>query len=295
MPCSLSVRRLEARCWRRCDPNSRARRKRQQALQRLSAAAGVIWRSRRLMLDPTADPIRSTLPEDQNKPALDDVLALETPGLTAQFFFRDTATGNVDQSVPAAAKPDYAMGGSNPLPNPGNAISGIWSGQVETPEAGFYNFIIEADSGATVTLTLDGQSPRADTKRQRPAQYRPLELKAGMLYKIELKVEKVKDALSFKWETPKRAREVIPSRYLYPPTILVPFSSAYVRFLKAASLATGLGLTANELAYFATHADYRINAQGQLDINGQGWLNALPVTQAIFISQIQPMPPLLRT
>jgi len=104
----------------------------------------------------------------------------------------------------------------------------------------------------------------------------PFELKAGMLYKIELKVEKVKDALSFKWETPKRAREVIPSRYLYPPTILASFSSAYIRFLKAASLATGLGLTANELAYFATHADYRINAQGQIDSNGEGWLNALP-------------------
>src|SRR5438552_6553982 len=30
------------------------------------------------------------------------------------------------------------------------------------------------------------------------------------------------------------------------------------------------------MAHFATHPDYRINALGQLDANGQGWLNHLP-------------------
>ena len=50
--------------------------------------------------------------------------------------------------------------GGNPLPanpTPGNAISGIWNGWVETPEGGYYNFIIEADAGAAVSLSLDGQ------------------------------------------------------------------------------------------------------------------------------------------
>jgi len=257
-------------------PELSRRRKRQQALQRFSAAASVDLEFTQALLDPTGGPYPLHAAGDQNKPALDDVLALETPGIAVQFFFRDTATGNVDQSVPAAANLAYASGGSNPLPNPGNAISGIWSGQVETPEAGFYNFIIEADSGTKVTLTLDGQTLALIQNGNVWRNTEPHELKAGMLYKIELKVEKVKDALSLKWETPKRAREVIPSRYLYPPTILASFSSTYVRFLKAASLATGLGLTANEMAYFATHPDYRIGAQGQIDSTGQGWLNALP-------------------
>ena len=252
------------------DPELARRRKRQQALQRLSAAAGVDLVLTQTILDPASAPYPLHAGGDANKPALDDVIALQTPGLAAQFFFRDTATGNIDQSVPVAAKLDYASGSSNPLPNPGNAISGIWTGQVETPEAGFYNFVIETDSEAKVTLTLGGQ---VRTLTQNGSVWRntdPIELNAGTLYEIELKVEKVKDALSLKWETPKRAREVIPSRYLYPPTILEPFSNAYVRFLKAASLTKGLGLTANELAFFATHSDYQIN--------GDGWLNALAVS-----------------
>jgi len=70
-----------------------------------------------------------------------------------------------------------------------------------------------------------------------------------------LTVNKVKDTLSVKWETPKRSRDVIRGRYLYPPTIFPPFTSAYIRFLKAASLAQGLRLTANEISRFATDSD----------------------------------------
>jgi peptidoglycan hydrolase-like protein with peptidoglycan-binding domain len=263
------------------NPDLARRRKRQQALQRLSAAVGVDLVFTQTILDPASKLYPLHAAGDQSKPALEDVLALETRGLAVQFFFGDTATGNVDQSVPAAANLDYANGGSNPLPNPGNAISGIWSGQIETPEAGFYNFVIEADSEATVTLTLDGDTYSVqNSKLTKNGNIRrnsdAIELKAGTLYQIELKVEKVKDRLSFKWETPKRAREVIPSRYLDPPTILEPFSSVYARFLKAASLAMGLTLTANEMAHLATHGDYRINTQGLIDNSGQPWLNALP-------------------
>ncbi|MBI1744418.1 hypothetical protein HYR54_15315 [Candidatus Acetothermia bacterium] len=245
------------------------RRKRQQALQRLSAAAAVSLEFAQVWLDPTSEPYPLHAAGDQNRAALDDVLALETLGLAVQFFFRDTATGTVDLSVPAAANLDYTSGGSNPLPNPGSAISGIWSGQVETPEIGFYNFVIEADSTATVTMKLSGQAIALTQNGNVRRNTDPIELKPGTLYEIVLTVEKVKGTLRAQWETPKRAREVIPARYLYPPTILAPFSRTYIRFLKAASLALGLKLTANEIAYFATHSDYQIA--------GDGWFNALPV------------------
>ena len=71
------------------------------------------------------------------------------------------------------------------------------------------------------------------------------------------------------WQTTGRGWEVIPARYLYPATLRDHLRQTYVRFFKAASLATALKLTANELAYLAAHADYRID--------GQGWLNSLPV------------------
>jgi hypothetical protein len=254
-------------------PELSRRRKRQHALQRLSEAAGIDLISTQTLLDPdnAPYPLHGAIQTDQ--PVLSDVLALEMTGLTARFFYRDTATGLFNTIVPFAANLNYASGGGNPLPanpTPGAAISGIWEGEIEVPETGFYNFVIETETGATVSLKLDGQ-PHPLTRNGKV--YRnadPLELKAGTLYEIEFKVEKVKARLSVKWETPTRAREVIPARYLYSPLLLTLFTEVYTRFLKVVSLAAGLGLTANEIAHFATDPDYLVS--------GEGWLNVLRVS-----------------
>lgn len=251
-------------------PGLSRRRKRQQAVQRLSAAASIAQEATQTMLDPASRPYPLHAAADQNRPVLDDVIALETAGLAVQFFFRDTATGPVDLNVAAAANLDYASGSDNPLPKPGNPVSGIWTGQIETPETGFYNIIIEADRGAKVTLTLGGHGRTLIRNGNVWRNIDPIELNAGTLHEIRLQVEKVQDVLRIQWETPVRPREVIPPRYLYPPSILAPFSHAYVRFLKAVSLMTGLSMTANELAFFATHTDYQVD--------GDGWLNALAVS-----------------
>ena len=273
-------------------PELARRRKRQQALQRLTAAAGADPAFAQVLLDTPAAPRPLHAAEHTAQPALDDVLALETPGLAARFFFRDTATGTVDRTVQAASSLDYAPGGGNLLPahpTPGAAISGIWSGQVEAPEAGFYNFVVAADSGATVKLQLSGLDRPLTQNGTVWRNTDPLELQAGTLYDIVLTIEKVKETLRVKWETPKRPREVIPARYLYPPTVLGPFSDTYIRFLKAAALADGLHLTADELAHFATDGDELIA--------GDGWLNALPVSgdpaPATAVALLQPLQALL--
>ena len=273
-------------------------RKRQQALQRLSSAAGSDLISAQTLLDPPGARFPMHAAGQVNQPALNDVIALETEGLNAKFFFAG-ATGNAGLIVPAVANLDYASGGNNPLPaNPtqGAPVYGIWSGKIETPEAGFYNFIIETDAGttateemlvgvqttnaliiapppteaATVELSVGGQTISLTQNGNIYRNSAPLELKAGTLYDFELKVEKLKYRLSVKWETPKRERDVIPSRYLYPPAIFAPFFDVYSSFLKATSLAAGLGLTTNEIAHMAIDSDYLI-------LN-DGWLNALPVS-----------------
>jgi len=66
------------------------------------------------------------------------------------------------------------------------------------------------------------------------------------------------------------AAEVIPAHSLYSSTLTDHLRSTYIRYLKIASLATGLKLTGKEIAYFAAHPDYQIG--------GQGWLNALVVS-----------------
>lgn len=251
-------------------PELARRRKRQQALQRLGAAVAVDLPAVTALLDPGAAPWPLHAAAAQDRPALDDVVALETAGLAVRFFFRDTATGQADISLPAVANLDYSQAGGNPLPHPGAPVSGIWSGQIEAPEAGFHNFIIETDPQAKVTLALGGQPPRtlagsAGTWRNAD----PVELEAGQLYDFELEVENVQDRLTLQWETPARAREAIPARCLYPPSVFGPFATIYQRFRKAASLMKALGLGANELAFFATHPDYLIG--------GDGWLNALAV------------------
>jgi Neuraminidase-like domain/Putative peptidoglycan binding domain len=257
-------------------PELSRRRKRQQALQRLSAAANLDLTSTVALMDPAGAPLPSfQFPlhaRGQSKqPLLEDVMALEMPGLAAQFFFSETATGAVGQSILAAANLDYSAG-DNPLPAnpaPGAAISGIWNGQIETTEAGFYNFVIEVDSAAAVSLKIGGQDCPLTQNGNIYRNTKPMVLTAGTLYEMVLQVEKVRNILKIKWETPKRAREVIPARYLYPPTIFAPFSDACTRLLKMASLAVGLGLTISEISHFATDPDYQIASDG--------WLNALPV------------------
>lgn len=249
-------------------PELKRRRKQQQAMQAIASAAKVDISFASTLLD-NAIVLHSA--QNNTQPILNDAIALETMGLSAQFFFRDTATGTVDLTRDAEANLNYAVP-NNSLPTnpvPTDAISGIWNGYLEAPENGFYNLRIEADTGATVTLTLAGAPIPLMQNGTRWSNSTPIELRAGTLYAIDLKVEKVKDTLNVRWETKGRGWEVIPSAYLYPATLVNHLRTAYIRFLKVTSLATALKLTANEIAYFAAQTHYQINSQG--------WLNSLPV------------------
>jgi hypothetical protein len=245
-------------------PGLKRRRKQQQAMQALGAAAKVDVSFASSLLDNAL-----VLHAAENN----TLTALETIGLTAQFFFRDTATGAAELNLNAQANLNYGGAGNNPLPVnpvPGNAISAIWSGYLEAPENGFYNLRIEADAGATVALTLAGVPVSLTLDGTRWSNSSPIELRAGTLYAIELKAEKIKDTLSVRWQTTGRGWEVIPSAYLYSATLTGHLRTAYLRFLKITSLAAVLKLTANEIAYLAAQPNYKIG--------GEAWLNRLPIT-----------------
>jgi len=278
-------------------PQLAALRKREQTIQKLSTASGLDLASTQALLDPGAQPFPLHSQANAATPLLDDFIAIGTPGLAVRFFNNDTAAGAVASSRDAAPNLDYAPGGANPLPpNPvaGAAISGIWEGQIEIPAAGYYNFVIEVDAGATVTLAVDGQvqpltqnATSASITTWRNSNAQPFT--AGRLLAVILTVEKVKNALTVSWETPKQTREVIPGRYLYPPSIAAPFSNAYIRFMKTVTLLTMLSLETDELIYFAVSADYRIG--------GDGWLNVIPVagdpTPAVGAALVKPLAALL--
>ena len=251
-------------------PELKRRRKRQQALQSVSAAAEVeIGMASALLED--AEVLHAA--SDASRPALDDLTALETAGLAARFFYAATATGSPDITRDAGATLVYAASGTHKLPpnatTPGATISGIWNGYLEAPENDFYNLRIETDATTTVALSLNGKPVALVQNGGTWSNTDPIELRAGTLYAISLTVENVKHSLTVRWQTAGRGWEVIPAQYLYSVTLVEHLRQAYVRFRKAAALATALELTAAEMAHFATHADDQIG--------GEGWFNRLPV------------------
>lgn len=265
-------------------PELKRRRKRQQALQAISAVAKTELAVARDLLDHVA--VIHAL-NDDTRPVLDDLTAAETCGLSAKFYFAATATGPVGDARDAEAHLYYSTE-HNPLPPngniPGSSISAVWNGYLEAPENGFYNLSIEADPGATIALSVNGDDIELWPAEPTPGgasrnTKEPLELRAGTLYPITIQVEGVKDLVNVRWQglmavdpsVPAKGRgwEAIPARYLYAATLSGHLHQAYVRFLKTVALATRLKLTSAEIRYFATRPEYQIG--------GKGWLNGLPV------------------
>jgi hypothetical protein len=270
-------------------PELKDRRKSQQALQAISSSAktDIAFASSIMdgLLDESklGDKLRKYIlhaAANNNEPAIKDLKATEKRGLFTQFYFKDTAIGQADEKRDAEEKLDYSSTGTNKLPAspaPGGILSGIWSGYLEAPENGYYNFYIQTDASATAIKLEIGESSISmqsignGTKVW--SNQTPIELRAGKLYYFSINAENLKDRLSVLWEIKGRGpREIIPSRYLYSATIMNHLRHTYIRFLKAASLSMALKLTTAEVAYLFSDAKYRIDGE-----EGEGWLNSLPV------------------
>lgn len=220
---------------------------------------------------------------DPLRPGLDDLVALGTPGLAARFYFRATATGNVDAT--SAVDSDLAYSPvDHALPaNPAAAaapVSGIWTGLLEAPETGFYNLRVEADGGATVTLRLGGAVVAMANNGNQWSNNAPVEFTAAQLVPIEITVENTRTMIA-RWQTAARSWEVIPPRFLFAQAPLDALTTHYVRTLKAASMQAALKLSVAEIAHLASVTETRIN--------NQGWLNALVVSGATPLAQRRPL------
>ncbi|MBP1990485.1 neuraminidase-like domain-containing protein [Paenibacillus eucommiae] len=244
------------------------RRKRQFALQTAAAAAKADSALASTALN-NASILHAS--NDQNRPALDDLTALSSSGLSVKFFYQDSASGEADITYDTVDNLTYTAESQHKLPanpSPGSAVSGIWSGYVEAPENGFYNLYIEADPGASVTLSLAGATVPLSLDGTVYSNNTPIELRGGTLYPVSIQAEKVKDTFKLRWETSGLGVGIIPPKLLYPTFGIDRLRSIYIRFSKTAALASALHLTASEISFFASQSDYRIH--------GQGWLNQLP-------------------
>ncbi len=251
-------------------PELKRRRKRQHAVEAVSAAARSDTIFASAVLGNSAVLHRVT---DPARPALDDFIAIETVGLSAEFFFRETATGAPDQTSDTEANLAYAADGENELPrNPTGPqkVSAIWRGYLEAPENGPYGIRVEAEPNSTVTLEIAGAQIAMVKDGHIWSNNSPIELNAGRLHAISIRAENIKDIVDVRWESAGRGWETIPARYLYSAVLVDRSHRAYVRFLKTASLARVLKLTPSETAYLGSRPEYQIG--------GQGWFNSLPVS-----------------
>lgn len=241
------------------------RRKHDQALSAITAATGVDIALARAVMD-NAAVLRAV---GAIEPALVDLTAMESTGLSAHFVGQGTmaAAANVEGSA-APRLASSSTGGSklSTIQPPPGPTSGTWSGYLEVPETGLFNIAIDTE-GTGVALTLDGNKVALTTSGNSWSNTDAIALTSGTLLPVTVSVEIVQDTPTVRWETKGRGWEVIPARYLYGSDLMDSLRVTYVRFLKLSSLAAALKMTANEMAHFAAHLDYQIG--------GQSWPNAL--------------------
>ena len=149
----------------------------------------------------------------------------------------------ISAELPAAVMP-AASGAA------GLAIS--LAGYIVAPQDGLYNISVVMDAGATAMLTIGGASPPLRFGAGAPPNI-PIHLSAGALTSIVLKARNVATTLTLSWQSPSSGQgwQPIPSQYLFSQAQFDRLRDAYVRFLKATSLASALSLTANEMAFLA--------------------------------------------
>ncbi len=180
-------------------------------------------------------------------------------------------TGDPDETC-AAPTINYGEGGADlPLDpaEPAAYVSGVWRGFLEAPDNGCYTLHIEADAGAAVSLALDGEPVALSGGNgvwQNPVS---VELQTGRLVELVFVAEKVRDLLVLQWECEGMGRVLVPATQLCPALEMARYQAGYLRLLKALALAGTLALSSAEVTYFCAQDDYLIN--------GEGWLNALPV------------------
>jgi hypothetical protein len=246
-------------------PDLKRRKREEQALATVTAAAGT---------DPTfatallCDATVLASAGSAESPSLADFTAVGDGGLTARFFSSNDPSGTPDVTVDEVATMTYGAGGANTLPGGGaSPIAAEWRGFVEVPKAGFYDIAVATDAGATVALDVGGTAVTLAQGPEGWSNQTPLELRAGTLVPITLRVTSLKTTMSLRWMTTGLAWQVIPSTSLYSAAVMDRMATSYVRFLKATSLASGLSLTANEMAHLA--------ASDELKVAGHGWLGQL--------------------
>ena len=225
------------------------RRKQEQALAAITAAASTDQGFAAALL---ADPAILHADADATAAAIADLTALTSQGLTARFYLGNNPSATPDQVTDSAGQLSYGAGTGQTLPGGGTPIAVTLTGYLSAPQDGAYDFSIAADTAATVTLELGGAAVPLAQAGGTWTNTGPVTLVAGQLVPVALTARSVHAVLSVSWRSLGLPWQVIPSQSLYAQDLVDRLGHTYTRFLKATSLASGLSLTAPEMAWLAT-------------------------------------------
>jgi hypothetical protein len=248
-------------------PGLKQLRKHEQALDIIASAAGVDPAFAPALLD---DPAVLHAASGPGAALVNDLTALETTGLSAAFYQNNNLASIPSLTADSVAALDYPASAALPAPQGGSLIAARWSGYLDAPQDGFYKISIAADAGATLTLSIDGAGIPLALSNGAWINQAPISLTAGTLAAVAISAANLSTHFTVSWETTGMGWQVIPPASQYSATLVDHLGAAYARFVKAASLATALALTADETAYLASNTD--------LAVTGDAWLNRLAVT-----------------
>lgn len=187
------------------------------------------------------------------RPAMDDMLAVITPGLTATYYEDSNLTGTSNTAIVQTVDYGSTAEGKHRFAVPDGVRSARWEGLLLPP--GNDEYIFECASGISVSLWIDGELAEPDSapESQKSA---PITLKAGKFYKLRLEVNDIPDSVAtpecvLRWQSATIPRCIIPETQLYPKTIVDAFTTTFRLMHKAGLLLGGFQLTTEELAYLS--------------------------------------------
>jgi hypothetical protein len=193
---------------------------------------------------------------------LSQVVAASSEGATVTFTRANLESGgylSLECSISGAVSPLYGRGTQLPPPTSGSEIAAVWSGYIVAPQSGVYDVSIAADEGASVRLEIDGEQVLGTPAGGLWSNDTEISLEAGVLTPVKLSAESLATMLSVSWRSHGLGWQAIPGECLYSLDLIECIRNTYARFLKAASLAGALSLSAAEIASLGTQGSYAVN------------------------------------
>jgi hypothetical protein len=186
---------------------------------------------------------------DASQPAIADVLALQTTGLTGSYF------SSTDLSGTPIVQTDARLAFDGSATTISSAMqSARWDGMLLPPNNGVFTFAVRTNGTAQLwvgnqtmlQLTLDPPTNQLVSG--------PIPLKAGQLYYLRLEVTQISAQnapVQLFWQSASTPKAIIPSESLYPSALLDTFAATFTLLHKAALFVNTFKLSDRELAYLS--------------------------------------------